>query len=63
MLGLSGVGLDEQQFERPGTTISAHNSRTLRAPQPLSLRRQATRNSVELDLHALQAKGLSPVDV
>ena len=64
-LGLSGQGLNEQQlFDMAANTIRVPAwppSRARRCPFPMAA--SSAQVMVDLDLPALQAKGLSPVDV
>src|SRR6204780_1476586 len=63
-LGLSGEGLDEQRLN----DLGQNNIRTQLAPiegaqTPYPYGGKQRQVQVDIDLHALQAKGLSPVDV
>ena len=64
MLGLSGVGLDEQQLNDLATNNIRTQLATIEGAQtPYPYGGKQREILVDLDLHALQAKGLSPVDV
>src|ERR1017187_9483771 len=64
MLGLSGKGLNEQQLFDLGTNTSRTQLATIEGAQtPFPYGGRQRQVQVDLDLHALQAKGLSPVDV
>ena len=64
MLGISGKGMNEQQLN----DVASNNIRTQLATiegsqTPFPYGGKTRQVQVDLDLHALQAKGLSPVDV
>jgi multidrug efflux pump subunit AcrB len=64
MLGLSGKGLNEQQLFDLGTNTIRTQLATIEGAQtPYPYGGKQRQVQVDLDLHALQAKGLSPVDV
>jgi CzcA family heavy metal efflux pump len=64
MLGLSGKGLNEQQLFDLGTNTIRTQLATIEGQQtPFPYGGKQRQIQVDLDLHALQAKGLSPVDV
>jgi len=64
MLGLSGNGLNEQQLNDVATNGIRTQLATIEGAQtPFPYGGKARQVQVDLDLHALQAKGLSPVDV
>jgi CzcA family heavy metal efflux pump len=64
MLGLSGQGLNEQQVFDLGTNTIRTQLATIEGAQtPFPYGGKQRQIQVDLDLHALQAKGLSPVDV
>jgi len=64
MLGLSGKGLNEQQiFDLGQNTIRTQLATIEGAQTPYPYGGKQRQVQVDLDLHALQAKGLSPVDV
>ncbi|MGA3345409.1 MAG: efflux RND transporter permease subunit [Terracidiphilus sp.] len=63
-LGLSGQGLNEQQLSDLGTNNIRTQLATIEGAQtPYPYGGKQRQIQVDLDLHALQAKGLSPVDV
>jgi multidrug efflux pump subunit AcrB len=63
-LGLSGPGLNEQQlFDMANTTIRIGFATVEGAQSPYPYGGKQRQIQVDLDLHALQAKGLSPADV
>ena len=63
-LGLSGQGLNEQQLNDVGqNTIRTQLATVEGAQAPYPYGGKQRQVQVDLDLHALQAKGLSPVDV
>ncbi|HEY1903447.1 MAG TPA: efflux RND transporter permease subunit [Terracidiphilus sp.] len=63
-LGLSGQGLDEQQLNDLGQSFIRTQLATVEGAQtPYPYGGKQREIVVDLDLHALQAKGLSPVDV
>jgi multidrug efflux pump subunit AcrB len=63
-LGLSGQGLNEQQVYDLGTNTIRTQLATVEGAQiPFPFGGNQRQIQVDLDLHALQAKGLSPVDV
>jgi multidrug efflux pump subunit AcrB len=63
-LGLSGQGLNEQQLFDQGTNnIRVQLATVEGAFTPFPYGGKQRQVQVDLDLHALQAKGLSPVDV
>jgi multidrug efflux pump subunit AcrB len=63
-LGLSGKGLNEQQLNDIGSnTIRTQFATVEGAQSPFPYGGRQRQIEVDLDLHALQAKGLSPVDV
>jgi len=64
MLGLSGQGLNEQQLNDVATNNIRTQLATIEGAQtPFPYGGKTRQVQVDLDLHALQAKGLSPVDV
>jgi multidrug efflux pump subunit AcrB len=64
LLGLSGKGLNEQQlFDLGQNTIRTQLATIEGAQTPYPYGGKQRQVQVDLDLHALQAKGLSPVDV
>jgi len=64
MLGLSGKGLNEQQLNDAATNNIRTQLATIEGQQtPYPYGGKQRQIQVDLDLHALQAKGLSPVDV
>jgi multidrug efflux pump subunit AcrB len=64
MLGLSGQGLNEQQLSDLGTNTIRTQLATIEGAQtPFPYGGKQRQIQVDLDLQALQAKGLSPVDV
>jgi len=64
LLGLSGGGLNEQQVFDLGTNTIRTQLATIEGAQiPYPYGGKQRQVQVDLDLHALQAKGLSPVDV
>jgi multidrug efflux pump subunit AcrB len=64
MLGLSGQGLNEQQLNDQGQNNIRTQLATIEGQQtPFPYGGKQRQIQVDLDLHALQAKGLSPVDV
>ena len=64
MLGLSGQGLNEQQLNDLGQNNIRTQLATIEGAQtPFPYGGKQRQIQVDLDLHALQAKGLSPVDV
>jgi CzcA family heavy metal efflux pump len=64
MLGLSGQGLNEQQLNDLGQNNIRIQLATIEgAYTPFPYGGKQRQIQVDLDLHALQAKGLSPVDV
>jgi len=64
MLGLSGKGLNEQQLNDVATNGIRTQLATIEGAQtPFPYGGKTRQVQVDLDLHALQAKGLSPVDV
>jgi multidrug efflux pump subunit AcrB len=64
MLGLSGKGLNEQQLFDLGTNTIRTQLATIEGAQtPYPYGGKQRQVQVDIDLHALQAKGLSPVDV
>jgi multidrug efflux pump subunit AcrB len=64
MLGLSGQGLNEQQLNDLGQNNIRTQLATIEGQQtPFPYGGKQRQIQVDLDLHALQAKGLSPVDV
>jgi multidrug efflux pump subunit AcrB len=64
MLGLSGQGLNEQQLNDVATNNIRNQLATIEGAQtPFPYGGKPRQIQVDLDLHALQAKGLSPVDV
>ncbi|MGB9407779.1 MAG: efflux RND transporter permease subunit [Terracidiphilus sp.] len=64
MLGLSGQGLNEQQVFDLGTNTIRTQLATIEGAQtPYPYGGKQRQIQVDLDLHALQAKGLSPIDV
>jgi len=63
-LGLSGQGLDEQRLNDLGQNTIRTQLATIEGAQtPFPYGGKQRQIQVDLDLHALQAKGLSPVDV
>ena len=63
-LGLSGLGLNEQQLSDLGTNNIRTQLATIEGAQtPFPYGGKQRQIQVDLDLQALQAKGLSPVDV
>ncbi len=63
-LGLSGQGLDEQQLNDLATnTIRVQLATIEGAQEPFPYGGKQRQIQVDLDLHALQARGLSPADV
>ncbi|MGD0733939.1 MAG: efflux RND transporter permease subunit [Terracidiphilus sp.] len=63
-LGLSGQGLDEQRLNDLGQNNIRTQLATIEGAQtPFPYGGKQRQIQVDLDLHALQAKGLSPVDV
>ena len=63
-LGLSGQGLNEQQLFDVGSNGIRTQLATIEGAQtPFPYGGKQRQVQVDLDLHALQAKGLSPVDV
>jgi multidrug efflux pump subunit AcrB len=63
-LGLSGKGLDEQRLNDLGQNQIRTQLATIEGAQtPFPYGGKQRQIQVDLDLHALQAKGLSPVDV
>jgi CzcA family heavy metal efflux pump len=64
MLGLSGQGLNEQQLNDQGQNNIRTQLATIEGQQtPFPYGGKQRQIQVDLDLQALQAKGLSPVDV
>jgi len=64
MLGLSGQGMNEQQLNDQGQNNIRTQLATIQGTQtPFPYGGKVRQVQVDLDLHALQAKGLSPVDV
>ena len=64
MLGLSGQGLNEQQLNDVATNNIRNQLATIEGAQaPFPYGGKPRQVQVDLDLAALQAKGLSPVDV
>ncbi|MGD0292260.1 MAG: efflux RND transporter permease subunit [Terracidiphilus sp.] len=64
MLGLSGEGLNEQRLSDLGTNTIRTQLATIEGAQtPFPYGGKQRQIQVDLDLQALQAKGLSPVDV
>src|SRR5208337_3006006 len=64
MLGLSGKGLNEQQLNDLGQNNIRTQLATIEGSQtPFPYGGKQRQIQVDLDLHALQAKGLSPTDV
>jgi multidrug efflux pump subunit AcrB len=64
MLGLSGKGLNEQQVFDLGTNTIRTQLATIEGAQtPFPYGGKQRQIQVDLDMQALQAKGLSPVDV
>jgi multidrug efflux pump subunit AcrB len=64
MLGLSGQGLNEQQLNDLATNNIRTQLATIQGAQaPFPYGGKARQVQVDIDLHALQAKGLSPADV
>jgi multidrug efflux pump subunit AcrB len=63
-LGLSGVGLNEQQLNDLATNTIRTQLATIEGAQtPYPYGGKQREIMVDLDMHALQAKGLSPADV
>jgi multidrug efflux pump subunit AcrB len=63
-LGLSGEGLNEQQLNDLGQNFIRTQLATIEGAQtPYPYGGRQRQIQVDLDLHALEAKGLSPVDV
>jgi multidrug efflux pump subunit AcrB len=63
-LGLSGKGLDEQQLNDVGTNNIRTQLATIEGAQtPYPYGGKQRQIMVDLDLHALEARGLSPADV
>ncbi len=63
-IGLTGKGLSEQQlFDLGQNTIRTEFSTVEGAQSPYPYGGKQRQIQVDIDLHALQAKGLSPVDV
>src|SRR5580698_10428645 len=63
-LGLSGQGLDEQRLNDLGQNNIRTQLATIEGAQtPFPYGGKQRQVQVDIDLHALQAKGLSPVDV
>jgi multidrug efflux pump subunit AcrB len=63
-LGLSGQGLNEQQLNDLGQNAIRTQLATIEGAQtPFPYGGKQRQIQVDLDLHALEAKGLSPVDV
>jgi len=63
-LGLSGQGLNEQQLNDLGQNFIRTQLATIEGAQtPYPYGGRQRQIQVDLDLHALEAKGLSPVDV
>ena len=63
-LGLSGQGLDEQRLNDLGQNQIRTQLATIEGAQtPFPYGGKQRQIQVDIDLHALQAKGLSPVDV
>ena len=64
MLGVSGQGYNEQQLNDLSTNTVRTQLATIEGAQaPFPYGGKTRQIQVDLDLHALQAKGLSPVDV
>jgi multidrug efflux pump subunit AcrB len=64
MLGLTGKGLNEQQLNDLATYNIRNQLATIEGAQtPFPYGGKVRQIQVDLDLHALQAKGLSPADV
>ncbi|MDR3750184.1 MAG: efflux RND transporter permease subunit [Terracidiphilus sp.] len=64
MLGLTGEGLNEQQLNDLATNSIRNQLATIEGAQtPFPYGGKVRQIQVDLDLHALQAKGLSPADV
>jgi multidrug efflux pump subunit AcrB len=64
LLGLSGKGLNEQQLFDIGTNGIRTQLATIEGAQtPYPYGGKQRQVQVDIDLHALQAKGLSPIDV
>jgi multidrug efflux pump subunit AcrB len=64
MLGVSGQGMNEQQLNDVATNNVRTQLSTIEGAQtPFPYGGKLRQVQVDLDLHALQAKGLSPVDV
>ncbi len=64
MLGVSGAGMNEQQLNDQATNNIRTQLATIEGAQmPFPYGGKTRQIQVDLDLHALQAKGLSPVDV
>jgi len=63
-IGLSGQGLNEQQLNDIATTTIRTQLATIEGAQtPFPYGGKQRQIQVDLDMHALQAKGLSPADV
>jgi multidrug efflux pump subunit AcrB len=63
-LGLSGQGLNEQQLNDLGTNTIRTQLATIEGAQtPFPFGGKMRQIQVDIDLHALQAKGLSPADL
>jgi len=63
-LGLSGEGLDEQQLNDLATNNIRTQLATIEGAQtPYPYGGKQRQIQVDIDPHALQAKGLSPIDV
>ncbi len=63
-LGLAGLGLDEQKlFDLGQNTIRTQLATVEGAQSPYPFGGKQRQIQVDLDLHALQARGLSPADV
>jgi len=64
MLGITGKGLNEQQLNDLATNNIRNQLATIEGAQtPFPYGGKMRQIQVDLDLHALQAKGLSPADV
>jgi multidrug efflux pump subunit AcrB len=64
MLGVSGEGFNEQQLNDLATNTVRTQLATIEGAQaPFPYGGKARQVQVDIDLHALQSKGLSPVDV
>jgi CzcA family heavy metal efflux pump len=64
MLGLSGQGMNEQELNDSATNTIRSQLATIEGAQtPYPYGGKQRQIQVDLDLHALQAKGLSPTDV